>query len=162
MSTQINTELVLNALYMAILNRKGSPFFHNRLNPKFWQSDKESTPSLDKFLVFHSDRGSQYASKAYQQALKDHWILSSMSRKGNCYDNAPMESFFHTLKQDATDKLCKPSRDEVKSCVFRYIECFYNYKRLHSSLGYRSPNEYDQMFINKINKETIVELRKEI
>ena len=58
MKPQINTELVLNALYMAILNRKGTPFFHNRLNPKFWQSDKENTSSLDQFLVFHSDRGS--------------------------------------------------------------------------------------------------------
>jgi len=162
MKPQINTELVLNALYMAILNRKGSPFFHNRLNPQLWQPDKENTHLLDQFLVFHSDRGSQYASKAYQQALKDHWILSSMSRRGNCYDNAPMESFFHTLKQDATDRLFQPSRDEVKSCVFRYIEGFYNYKRLHSSLGYRSPHEYDQMFYNQVIKQNIVELRNEI
>lgn len=100
-------------------------------------------------LIHHSDRGSQYASKEYQQALKDLGMISSMSRKGNCFDNACMESFFGTLKQDLFYGNRLKTRAEARHAIFEYIEVFYNRTRLHSALGYMSPVEYEQVCIKE-------------
>jgi putative transposase len=100
-------------------------------------------------LIHHSDRGSQYASKEYQQALKDLGMISSMSRKGNCFDNACMESFFGTLKQDLIYGNRFKTRAEARHAIFEYIEVFYNRTRLHSALGYMSPVEYEQVCIKE-------------
>ncbi|WRO21353.1 IS3 family transposase [Metallumcola ferriviriculae] len=97
-------------------------------------------------LIHHSDRGSQYASYEYQQALKDYHMVPSMSRKGNCYDNACMESFFGTLKQELIYGIRFRTRAEARQAIFEYIEVFYNRSRLHSALGYMSPVEYEQLF----------------
>jgi len=109
-------ELVINALNKAI-GRRNSPKIH------------------------HSDRGSQYASKAYQQLLKKHGITASMSRKGNCYDNACMESFFGTLKTELIYLNSYSIREQAKSSIFEYIELFSNTQRIHSSLNYKTPKE---------------------
>ena len=95
-------------------------------------------------IVFHSDRGSQYASEAYRQFLKDRSIVPSMSRKGNYYDNAFVESWFATLKKEWIYRYQYSTKEELKSLVFEYIEVWYNNKRRHSSLGYLSPKEYKQ------------------
>ncbi len=92
-------------------------------------------------LIFHSDQGIQYCSKAFREKLDFLGITQSMSRKGNCYDNAFMESFFHTLKNELPKKKYQ-NLEEVRAAVFEYIETWYNKKRLHSSLGYKSPLEY--------------------
>jgi len=97
-------------------------------------------------LLHHSDRGSQYASADYQQLLKDYGMQVSMSRKGDCWDNAPMESFFHTLKTELTHHKQYQTREEAKRDIFEYIEVFYNRERLHSSLGYKSPLEFEAQF----------------
>jgi putative transposase len=96
-----------------------------------------------KGLLHHSDRGSQYASNDYQQVLNDNNICCSMSRKGNCYDNAVMESFFATLKQELVYKRIYENRKEAKQDIFEYIQVWYNRKRSHSSLGYLSPEEFE-------------------
>ena len=98
-------------------------------------------------LVHHSDRGSQYASYKYQQALKDHQIVCSMSRKGKCYDNACMESFFSTLKRELIYGRRFRTRAEARQAIFEYIEVFYNRIRLHSALGYLSPVECELCFL---------------
>jgi len=95
-------------------------------------------------LMIHSDRGSQYASARYQQLLKDHGMICSMSRKGNCWDNAPMESFFATLKKELTHHERYKTRQEVRISLFEYIETFYNRIRKHSALGYKSPVQFEQ------------------
>ena len=92
--------------------------------------------------IHHSDRGSQYCSEEYQALLKQHGALVSMSRKGNCYDNAPMESFFSTLKRERVVHKSYTTRAEAKQDIFEYIECFYNRVRRHSSIGYMSPVDY--------------------
>lgn len=97
-------------------------------------------------LIHHSDRGSQYASHEYQRALKDYKMITSMSRKGNCYDNACMESFFGTLKRELIHGIRFRTRAEARQAIFEYIEVFYNRIRLHSALGYMSPIEYEQTF----------------
>jgi len=97
-------------------------------------------------LIHHSDRGSQYASYEYQQALRDYGMLTSMSRKGNCYDNACMESFFGTLKRELIYGNRFKTRAEARQAIFEYIEVFYNRIRLHSALGYMSPLEYELAF----------------
>lgn len=97
-------------------------------------------------LIHHSDRGSQYASHEYQQALKDYKMIGSMSRKGNCYDNACMESFFGTLKRELIYGTRFRTRAEARQAIFEYIEVFYNRIRLHSTLGYMSPEEYERAF----------------
>ena len=97
-------------------------------------------------LLHHSDRGSQYASQDYQELLKAYGMQGSMSRKGDCWDNAPMESFFHTLKTELTHHEKYRSREEARRDIFEYIEVFYNRQRLHSSLGYKSPAEFEQEF----------------
>jgi putative transposase len=96
-------------------------------------------------LIHHSDRGCQYASHQYRAALGAAGITASMSRTGNCYDNATMESFFATLKTEGWGDNIAASRRHAELTVFDYIETFYNTKRLHSSLGYRSPREYEAL-----------------
>jgi putative transposase len=95
-------------------------------------------------LVHHSDRGSEYASQSYQEILHQHHISISMSRKGNCYDNAMMESFWGTLKEECFSLELFHTRKEAKTVIFEYIEVFYNRKRKHSSLGYLSPVDYEK------------------
>ncbi len=108
----MRTELVSDALQMALLKRRPT-----------------------EGLLHHSDRGSQYASHAYQQLLSDHQIICSMSRKGNCYDNAMMESFFATLKQERVYQQIYQSRKQAQQDIFQYIHCWYNRQRRHSALG---------------------------
>jgi putative transposase len=97
-----------------------------------------------KGLLHHSDRGSQYASNDYQKVLTDHGISCSMSRKGNCYDNAVMESFFATLKQELVYRRQYQSRRQAKQNIFEYIQVWYNRKRMHSSLQYLSPEQFER------------------
>ncbi len=94
-------------------------------------------------LLHHSDRGSQYAAGAYQQLLTTHGITASMSRKGNCWDNACVESFFGTLKRELVYQRQYATRGEATQDIFEYIEVFYNRNRRHSMLGYQSPAEYE-------------------
>jgi len=122
MSNRLKRQLVINALLMAIWQRKPA-----------------------RSLLHHSDRGSQYCSKEFQNLLKRHGMLCSMSRRGDCWDNAPMESFFHTLKTELTHHRNYMTRQEAISDIFNYIEMFYNSKRHHSALGYHSPAEYELM-----------------
>ena len=122
MSHRINGQLVLDALTMAI-GQRGEP---------------------EQVLV-HSDQGSQYTAYAYQQLLKDHHLISSMSRKGNCHDNAVAESFFHTLKEELIHDANYRTRAEAKQAIFKYIELFYNRTRLHSTLSYQPPLVYERM-----------------
>jgi transposase InsO family protein len=120
MSEHIDTELTLAAWGMALTQRQ--------------------PPAA---LVFHSDRGVQYASQDYRQALQNAQAIASMSRKGNCYDNAAMESFWSTLKQELIYRRHFTTRDEARRAIFDFIEVFYNRKRLHSSLDYRSPVDFE-------------------
>jgi len=94
-------------------------------------------------LLHHSDRGSQYAATSYQRLLGEHGITTSMSRTGNCWDNACVESFFGTLKRELVYHRHYATRDDAKRDIFEYIEVFYNRKRRHSTLGYNSPAEYE-------------------
>lgn len=102
---------------------------------------KGSSPSG---LVAHSDRGSQYASEHYQRRLAAERIECSMSRRGNCWDNAPMESFFASLKKELVHGEDDATRDQARASIFEYIEAFYNRVRRHSSLGYVAPDEYER------------------
>ena len=120
MDTSIDRMLVLSALEMALTVRD---------------------PSGD--LLYHSDRGSQYASEDYRERLKAAGITCSMSRKGDCWDNAVVESFFGTLKQELVHRCDFETRAEAKSAIFEYIEVFYNRWRRHSYLGYMSPAEFE-------------------
>jgi len=95
-------------------------------------------------LVHHSDQGSEYASKSYQAILHQHHMQISMSRKGDCYDNALIESFWGTLKEEGIRNEIYQTRKEAKIAIFEYIEVFYNRKRKHSSLGYLSPVNYEE------------------
>jgi len=100
-------------------------------------------------LMHHSDRGCQYASREFQELAAKHGIKLSMSSKGNCYDNAVAESFFHTLKTEHTNFHRYRIREEAKSSIFEYIEVFYNRQRLHSTTGYLSPEEFENQWINR-------------
>ena len=95
-------------------------------------------------LLHHSDRGCQYASEAYREHFAAWHVTPSMSRKGNCYDNAAMESFWSTLKQELVHRRSFASRAEAAGAIFDYIETFYNRARLHSALGYLSPVEFER------------------
>jgi putative transposase len=97
-------------------------------------------------LFHHSDSGVQYASEEFQCKLNELELICSMSAKGCCYDNAVVESFFHSLKVELVYCQQFKTREEAKSEVFQFIEMFYNQVRLHSTLGYRSPNEYDMQY----------------
>jgi putative transposase len=122
MSNRMRTELVNNALLMAIWQRKPP-----------------------KGLIWHTDRGSQYASDSHRKILKDHHIVQSMSRKGDCWDNAVAESFFHTLKTELTHQHKFKTREEAKHVIFEYIEVFYNRIRAHSANDYLSPAEFENI-----------------
>ena len=122
MHNRLTQSLVIEALHMAIKQRKPS-----------------------QGLLLHSDRGSQYASYCYQALLGKRGILCSMSRQGNCWDNAVMESFYRTLKIELIYQRKYETRIEARRDIFEYIEIFYNRERLHSSIGYNSPEEYEKM-----------------
>lgn len=96
-------------------------------------------------LIHHTDRGSQYASHAYRDMLREHAMVCSMSGKGDCLDNAVAERFFGSLKRERTSHRHYETRQEARDHVVDYIEMFYNSTRLHSYLGYMSPNEYEKM-----------------
>lgn len=98
----------------------------------------------DEGLLAHSDRGSQYAGEHYQRLLSKHGIRCSMSRRADCWDNAPMESFFASLKKELVHDADFATREEARAAIFEYIEVFYNGQRRHSSLGYVSPMEYEK------------------
>ena len=116
----MKAELVNNALLMAIWQRKPP-----------------------KGLIWHTDRGSQYASESHVKILNDHHIIQSMSRKGDCFDNAVAESFFHSLKTELVHQCKFKTREEAKQIIFEYIEVFYNRIRIHSAIGYLSPEEFE-------------------
>ena len=94
-------------------------------------------------VIHHSDRGIQYACAAYRQELRAYGLVPSMSRKGNCYDNAAMEAFWSTLKREVLDQSPTWSKDRVRRELFEYVEATYNRSRLHSSLGYQSPVDFE-------------------
>jgi transposase InsO family protein len=100
-------------------------------------------------IIFHSDRGSQYASDAVRDLLRENKMVQSMSRKGNCYDNAVIESFFHTLKTELVRFENFQTREEAKMKIFDYIEIYYNRQRIHSSIDYFSPVEYENNLISR-------------
>lgn len=106
--------------------------------------------SVEEGLIFHSDRGSQYTSKGVVEILKGHKCLQSMSGKGNCYDNAVAESFFHTLKTELVHFNYFTTRDEARSSIFDYIEIFYNRQRRHSKLNYFSPFDFENNHIKLV------------
>ena len=98
-------------------------------------------------LLFHSDRGSQYAAHNYRDKLAQWEIVCSMSGKGNCWDNAPVESFFATLKKELVYREKYQTHEQAKASLFYYIEVFYNRQRRHSALGYKSPHDYEQSLL---------------
>lgn len=122
MADHMETALVEQALHMALTRRLPPPG-----------------------LLHHSDQGSQYASRAYQTRLAAHDILVSMSRRGNCYDNAMKESFFATLKSECAARPFA-TRDQARTAIFEYVEVFYNRQRLHSALNFLSPEQFERQF----------------
>ena len=104
-------------------------------------------------LIFHSDKGSQYASAEMRGHLQNHGYQQSMSGVGNCFDNAPMESFWHSLKVEETHGRGFETREEARRCVFAYIEGFYNTTRMHSSLNWLSPREFQKQFDDALRAE---------
>ncbi len=101
-----------------------------------------------KGLIWHSDRGSQYASDSHRKILAEHKIIQSMRRKGDCWDNAVSESFFGTLKTELTHHHKFKTREEAKRVIFEYIEVFYNRIRIHSANNYLSPVEFEKLQIS--------------
>ena len=124
MDATMTSRLVVDALEMALVGRLQGP--------------------SSSALVAHSDRGSQYASEHYQRRLREERITCSMSRRGNCWDNAAVESFFASLKKELVHDEDYATRDEAKASIFEYIEAFDNRIRRHSSLGYVAPDEYER------------------
>ncbi len=120
MADHLRTELCLDAVEMAIKSRRPS-----------------------QGLIHHSDRGVQYASCEYRQLLQSHDIQLSMSGVGDCYDNAAMESFWGTLKTERVYQRDYKTREEARQSIFQYIECWYNRRRRHSAIGYKSPEEFE-------------------
>ncbi len=129
MSSRMKTDLVCDALKMALGHRKPQ-----------------------KGLIVHSDRGSQYASKAYKTLLNIHGCIGSMTRKGNCWDNAVSESFFGSLKIERVMWGNYQTRYQAQQDVLNYITMFYKSKRLHSSLGYKTPNQYENTYFAEFKK----------
>jgi transposase InsO family protein len=121
MAEQLGGELTRDALAMALTRRR---------------------PTAE--LVHHSDRGSQYTAAAYQALLAQHGVAASMSRAGDCYDNALAESFMATLKTELIDRQPWPTRRAARHAIFDWIEGFYNRRRLHSALGYQSPATFEK------------------
>lgn len=102
-------------------------------------------------IIFHSDRGSQYTSENFRKLLKSKNFIQSMSAKGNCFDNAVTETFFHTLKTEFINHEVFDSIEQAKTEIFKYIELFYKTKRLHSYLNYSSPVDFERRFIERLN-----------
>ena len=127
MKQRLTQELVIEAIHMAIHARRPMPG-----------------------LIVHTDRGSQYGSFTYRQLLEKEGYICSMSRKGNCWDNSPMESFFKTLKTELVYRRRFKTRAEARVEIFEYIEVFYNRTRLHSTLGYKSPEEFEKTYKNPV------------
>jgi len=121
MAPTMHAKIVVDALQMAIDQR-----------------------SPESGLIHHSDRGSQYAAQEFRDVLAKHSLRPSMSRKGNCYDNAAMESFFHTLKTELVNHENYRSHAEARRSLFDYIETFYNRQRIHSTLDYLSPDDFER------------------
>ncbi len=121
MTEHMRTELVADALQMAVARRRPEPG-----------------------LIHHSDQGSQYVALGFGQQARDAGIAVSMGSKGDAYDNAVAESFFATIKKELVHRRSWPSRRDLSSAVFEYIEAFYNRQRRHSTLGYLSPEEYER------------------
>ena len=124
MSNRINQALVLQALQMALGHRCPPPG-----------------------LIHHTDRGAIYAAGTYRQCLANHAAIASMGRRGNCYDNAVAESFFSTVKNECTLDRDFHTRAEARTCLFEFIEVFYNRQRLHQTLGYRTPDHVDRLVL---------------
>ena len=120
MDKRMNKDLVCNALKMAVFKRK-----------------------FPQGVIMHTDRGSQYCSKKYRWIIENNKMIGSMSRKGNCWDNAIAESFFHTLKTELVHQNQYKTRQEARRSIFQYIEGYYNLTRMHSSLDYKAPNEVE-------------------
>ena len=110
------------------------------------QRPMTSKATLESPCMFHSDRGSQYASHGFQRLLANYGLTGSMSRKGNCWDNAPTESFFATLKKELVYREKYLTPEQARASLFEYIEVFYNRIRRHSALGYISPSEFEAKF----------------
>ena len=127
MSDRMNDGLVIAALQQALIHR----------HP-------------DAGLLHHSDRGSQYSSKDFRRLLTKYYIVASMSGTGNCYDNAVIESFFHTLKTEHIYFEQYESREQAKCSIFEYVEVFYNRKRLHSTLKYMSPVVFEKQWQQEV------------
>ena len=106
--------------------------------------------SIENGLIFHSDQGSQYGSEEVGKSLKKNKMLGSMSGKGSCYDNAPMESFFNSLKRECVGSGVFRDAEAAEKEIFNYIECYYNNKRKHSSLGYLSPVKFEEKHENSL------------
>jgi transposase InsO family protein len=126
LSNRMSRKLIMDALRMAVWRRHPAPG-----------------------LLFHSDRGSQYCSDDFQEMLKTYEMVSSMSRKGNCWDNSVAESFFGSLKTERVFFTNYVSRDQAKKDIVDYIEMFYNCRRRHSYLGYISPREFEELLLLK-------------
>lgn len=126
MREDLKAELVVDALGMAVTRRRPKPG-----------------------LVHHSDRGSQYTSLSFGRTLRDSGLLASMGRRGDAYDNAPVESVISTIKNELVNRSRFRTRDQARLAVFDYIETFYNPRRLHSSLGHRSPDDYERIRLNE-------------
>ena len=133
MDATMAQQLVLNALRMALGHRRPS----------------------SSGLIFHSDRGSQYAAKNYRAALDEAGIACSMSRRGDCWDNAVAESFFATLKKELVHRRLFVSRADAKTAIAEYIEVFYNRIRRHSTLGYLSPVDFEDRFYNDRSNDLV-------
>lgn len=103
-----------------------------------------------KGLICHSDRGSQYAGNGFKDLLASHGFIGSMSRKGDCWDNAVAESFFHTLKVELVRRTAFKTREEAKNQIFEYVEMYYNRKRAHSTIGYLSPFDYERRALQSL------------
>jgi len=129
MDSRMKADLVNNALLMAI-----------------WQRKPEDG------LVWHTDRGSQYASDSHRSILTQHHIKQSMSRKGNCWDNAVAESFFHSIKTESIHHHRFKTREEARHVIFEYIEVFYNRVRIHSTNNYLSPVDYESLPLKILQK----------
>ena len=125
MSSRMKAQLVCDALKMALWQRRPA-----------------------EGLIHHSDRGSQYASGVFRELLNEHGIIGSMSRKGDCWDNAVVESFFGSLKQERVQWRHYQTRFEAQQDILDYITMFYNSRRLHSYLGYMSPNDYEKQSLD--------------
>ena len=127
MSSRMKSDLVVQALLMALLRRRPS-----------------------RGLIFHSDRGSQYCSHEFRKWTQCWGIRQSMSRRGDCWDNSPAESFFKTLKSELCGDRAFRNRRDAQAAIFEYIEVFYNRVRLHSTLGYMTPCEYEERKSEKL------------